>query len=115
MGADGLVASQLSWPSLLMRRRASLALLTCLPLRTISTTDGSGAVMRRRSFATIIVGPSPLLREGLARVLGAAAFRIAASAPSLDDLMLDATLLQQSILLIMDATDCPGAAVEQIV
>jgi two-component system nitrate/nitrite response regulator NarL len=70
--------------------------------------------MRRRSFTTVIVGPSPLLREGLARILGAAAFRIVASAPHIDDLVLDSILNQQPILLIIDATDHPGEAVEQI-
>jgi two-component system nitrate/nitrite response regulator NarL len=70
--------------------------------------------MRRRPFATIIVGPNPLLREGLARVLGAAAFRIVASAPSIDDLVLDSKLKQQAILLIIDATNHAGEAVELI-
>src|SRR5262252_9963763 len=34
------------------------------------------AIMRRRPFATVLVGHSALLREGLARILNAADFRI---------------------------------------
>jgi two-component system nitrate/nitrite response regulator NarL len=70
--------------------------------------------MRWRPFGTIIVGRSPLLREGLARILSAAAFRIVASVPSIDDLALDSILKQQSILLIIDANNHPREAVEQI-
>lgn len=42
------------------------------------------------------------------------AFRIVASAPSIDDVVRHAFLKQQSILLIVDATDHPCLAVEQI-
>lgn len=41
---------------------------------------------KRPSFATTIVGKSSLLREGIAKILGSANFRIVASVPSADDL-----------------------------
>ena len=43
-------------------------------------------MLRQRSFAVILVGKSILLREGLARILRAANFRILASVSSADDL-----------------------------
>jgi hypothetical protein len=49
--------------------------------------------MQRRSFATVLLGPSGLLREGLTRILSEANFRIVASAPCIDDLV--ATALPQ--------------------
>jgi two-component system nitrate/nitrite response regulator NarL len=41
---------------------------------------------KRPSFATIIVGKSSLLREGIAKILRSASFRIVASVSSADDL-----------------------------
>jgi two-component system, NarL family, nitrate/nitrite response regulator NarL len=70
--------------------------------------------MRRRAFATALVGPSALLREGLTRILGAADFRIVASAARVDELTLTGPLQQQSILLVIDAGDDLDAAVRQV-
>ena len=71
-------------------------------------------LMRPRPFQTIIVATSPLLREGVARILGAEGFRIIASAPNFDDVALDSIQNQQSILLIADTTNDPGAVAGKI-
>jgi two-component system nitrate/nitrite response regulator NarL len=70
--------------------------------------------MRRRPFATILVGSSALLRECLARVLSAAKFRVVASASRVHDVVLSSLPQNQSILLIIDTSDAPDAAVGQI-
>jgi two-component system, NarL family, nitrate/nitrite response regulator NarL len=70
--------------------------------------------MRRRSFATVLVGQSALLREGLTRILDAADFRIVASAPRVDDLVLTALPRHRSVLLIIDAGDDLDAAGGQV-
>jgi DNA-binding NarL/FixJ family response regulator len=61
--------------------------------------------MRRRPFATVLVGPSALLREGLAHVLEAAGFRVVASVFRIDDAVLGTLAQYQSILLIVDVGD----------
>jgi two-component system nitrate/nitrite response regulator NarL len=70
--------------------------------------------MRRRPFATVLVGPCALLREGLTRILGAANFRIVASASCVDGLVLTALPQHGSILLVIDAGDDFKAAVRQV-
>jgi two-component system, NarL family, nitrate/nitrite response regulator NarL len=60
-------------------------------------------MMRRRPVATILIAPSPLLREGLARILSAADFRVIASASSVEDIALSSSAHQQPVLLILDA------------
>jgi two-component system nitrate/nitrite response regulator NarL len=69
--------------------------------------------MRQRPFATILVGPSALLREGLTRILSATNFRIVASTSRVDNLVLTQTQ-HGSILLIIDAGDDFDAAVGQV-
>jgi DNA-binding NarL/FixJ family response regulator len=62
--------------------------------------------MRQRSFATILVGKSALLREGITQILSAAAdFHIVASAACVNDSVLTSLPRQQSILLIIAAGD----------
>lgn len=70
--------------------------------------------MRQRPFATVLVGPSALLREGLTRILSMANFRIVASASCVADLALTALPQHGSILLIIDAGDDLDAAVGQV-
>ncbi len=70
--------------------------------------------MRRQPFMTALVGPSALLREGLARILGTADFRIVASGSCVADLALSQSSQQQPTLLIIDAGDEPRSAVQQI-
>src|SRR5258708_17622097 len=70
--------------------------------------------MRRRPFATVLLGPCALLREGLTRILSAADFRTVASASCVDDLVLTTIPRRSSILLIIDAGDDFNAAVRQV-
>ena len=55
----------------------------------------------RHSFATILVGKSILLREGLARILRSANFRILASVSSADDLLPGKFQAHQPLFLIV--------------
>jgi DNA-binding NarL/FixJ family response regulator len=68
----------------------------------------------RNRFATIVVEPSILIREGLVRVLGAARFRIIASANCAEDLVLDSLPQHPSMLLVIGTGENPRAAVRQI-
>jgi two-component system nitrate/nitrite response regulator NarL len=68
--------------------------------------------MRRRPFATVLVGQSALLREGLARILSAADFRIVASGARVQDVIQASQ--HQSLLLIIDVSDEPDAAIAEI-
>src|SRR5262249_18255597 len=72
------------------------------------------ATMRRQSFATLLVGPSALLREGLTRILSAADFRIIASASCIDELVLPSAAQQQPMLLLIDAGDDLKLAARQL-
>src|SRR6266481_9059835 len=68
----------------------------------------------RQSFATILVGKSILLREGLARILRSANFRIVASVSCADDLLPSKLQLHQPLFLIVHTSDDFETAVEQI-
>jgi two-component system nitrate/nitrite response regulator NarL len=68
----------------------------------------------RQSFATILVGKSILLREGLARILRAANFRIHASVSCVDDLLPRKPQQHQQLFLVVHTGDDFDAAVEQI-
>jgi two-component system, NarL family, nitrate/nitrite response regulator NarL len=70
--------------------------------------------MRQRSFATVLVGKSTLLREGVTQILGAAGFHIVASASCVDDSILTSLPRQQPILLIIDAGDDLTSASGQV-
>src|ERR1700730_11083163 len=70
--------------------------------------------MRCRPFATVLAGPNVLLREGLARILGAANFRVVASVPNVCDVLATSLSRHRSILLIIDSGDDPDAAVTQM-
>jgi two-component system nitrate/nitrite response regulator NarL len=70
--------------------------------------------MRQRSFETVLLGSSALVREGLKRILRAANFDIVASASSIDDADLSSLALQKPTLLIIDSGDASEAAVEQV-
>src|SRR5713101_7450162 len=72
------------------------------------------ATMKRGPIATVLVGPSALLREGLARILSAAGFRILASASGVHDPVLSSLPQEQSILLIIDVSDDFDTALGQI-
>jgi DNA-binding NarL/FixJ family response regulator len=68
----------------------------------------------RNRFATIVVEPSIFIREGLVRVLGAAQFRIIASANCIEDLALESLPQHGSMLLIVGTGENPRAAIRQI-
>lgn len=55
--------------------------------------------MRRRAFGTLLVGRSPLGREGLSRILGSAAFKVLASAERVQDLEFES---DDPLLLVLD-------------
>jgi DNA-binding NarL/FixJ family response regulator len=69
---------------------------------------------RQQSFATILVGKSILLREGLARILRSANFRIVASVSCANDLLPIKPQLHQLLFLIAHTGDSFDAAIEQI-
>jgi DNA-binding NarL/FixJ family response regulator len=69
---------------------------------------------RRQSFAIILVGKSILLREGLARILRSANFRILASVSCADDLLPSKLQLHPPLFLVVHTSDDFDAAVEQI-
>jgi DNA-binding NarL/FixJ family response regulator len=69
---------------------------------------------RRRSFATVLVGKSVLLREGLARILHSANFRILASVSCADDLLPSKLQPNQPLFLIVHTGDDFDVAIEQI-
>ncbi|HXL30447.1 MAG TPA: response regulator transcription factor [Bradyrhizobium sp.] len=69
---------------------------------------------QRQSSAIILVGKSILLREGLARILRSANFRILASVSCADDLLPSKLQLHQPLFLVIHTGDDCDAAVEQI-
>src|SRR5712671_6517085 len=73
-----------------------------------------GPVRQRQSFAIILVGKSILLREGLARILRSANFRILASVSCADDLLPSKLQLHQPLFLVIHTGDDCDAAVEQV-
>jgi two-component system nitrate/nitrite response regulator NarL len=70
--------------------------------------------MRRRAIATILIGPSTLFREGLARILVPPNFRIIASRSSANDLDISSLAHYQSSLLVTEASDVPASEIEYI-
>ena len=71
-------------------------------------------MLRQPSFAVILVGKSILLREGLAKILRAANFRIVASVSSADDLLPSKAKLHLPLYLIVHTGDDFDIALEQI-
>jgi DNA-binding NarL/FixJ family response regulator len=69
---------------------------------------------RRQSFAIILIGRSVLLREGLARILRSANFRILASVVSADDLHSAKLHLRQPLFLLVHTGEDFEAVVDQI-
>jgi DNA-binding NarL/FixJ family response regulator len=69
---------------------------------------------QRQSFAIILVGKSILLREGLARILRSASFRILASVSCADDLVPSKLELHRPLFLVIHTGDDRDAAVEQV-
>jgi two-component system nitrate/nitrite response regulator NarL len=67
----------------------------------------------RNRFATIVVEPNVLIREGLVRILSARQFRVVASASCFEDLGLE-SFPQRCLLLVVGTGEKPRAAVAQI-
>src|SRR5262252_10864547 len=70
--------------------------------------------MEQLPFETVLVSANALLREGLARILGAAGFHVAASGSFIDDNVLGSLPPEPAILLIIDASDDFDVAIGQI-
>ena len=70
--------------------------------------------MEPMPIGTVLAGSNVLLREGLARVLTAAEFRVVASRACVDDHVVNLLTNENSILLIIDVGDDFGAAIGQI-
>jgi DNA-binding NarL/FixJ family response regulator len=68
----------------------------------------------RQSSAIILVGKNTLFREGIARILGSADFRILASVSCTDDLLPSKLQPHQPLFLVVHTGDDFGAAAEQI-
>jgi DNA-binding NarL/FixJ family response regulator len=69
---------------------------------------------RLRSFATIVVGQNSLLREGVARILRSANFRIVASLSCADDLLTTKLQTPQPLFLIVHTGNDFDFVIEQI-
>jgi DNA-binding NarL/FixJ family response regulator len=69
---------------------------------------------KQQSFATILVGKKILLREGLAKILHSANFRILASVSCADDLLPGKPQLQQPMFLVVHTGNDFDVAIEQI-
>src|SRR5258708_188947 len=80
----------------------------------ICVKAGRVTMRKRQSFATILVGKSILLREGLARILRSANFRILASVSCADDLLASKLQLHQPLFIVVHTGDDFDAALEQI-
>src|ERR1700732_1773723 len=68
----------------------------------------------RQIYATVLVEPNVLLREGLARILSARPFRMLYSAASIEDSVLSKLSQHQSVLLVIGAGDDSDALARQI-
>jgi DNA-binding NarL/FixJ family response regulator len=68
----------------------------------------------REIFLTVLVVPNGLLREGIARILSAAHFRIIGSAAAVDDSLLSLLSPNQPILLVIGSGGDPDATARQI-
>jgi DNA-binding NarL/FixJ family response regulator len=75
---------------------------------------GRVTMRKQQSFETILVGKKVLLREGLAKILRSANFRILASVSCADDLLPSKLQLQQPLFLVVHSGDDFDAAIEQI-
>lgn len=71
-------------------------------------------MQRRPSIATILIGKRALIREGIARILGAANFRISASVSCADDLPPGQPGSNQLLFLIVYTGDDFNVVLEQI-
>jgi two-component system nitrate/nitrite response regulator NarL len=71
--------------------------------------------MHKQQKGVVVVGPSPLFREGLSRILKEAGFATLASASDIGGFILGSVWRTKSLLLVIDASGDSDSAVEQIV
>jgi DNA-binding NarL/FixJ family response regulator len=71
-------------------------------------------MLGRRSFVTILIGKSVLLRSGLSRILRSANFHILASVSCADDIQASTIRQQQPLFIVVHIGDDFDVAVEQI-
>jgi DNA-binding NarL/FixJ family response regulator len=69
---------------------------------------------KQQFFATVLIGKSVLLREGLARILHSPNFRIVASVSCVDELPPSESQSERRLFLIVHTGDDFDAAIEQI-
>jgi two-component system nitrate/nitrite response regulator NarL len=70
--------------------------------------------MESNMRATVIVGSNNLFREGLSRILGAADFNVLDAITGVDDAALDAMVVHDCALFILDAGDGSNTVLDQI-
>jgi two-component system nitrate/nitrite response regulator NarL len=70
--------------------------------------------VKRQIFATVIVGPNNLFREGLIQILRGADFQILDAIPCVDSSFLDSLARRDCILFILGAGDDSNSVLEQI-
>jgi two-component system nitrate/nitrite response regulator NarL len=70
--------------------------------------------VKQKMFATVIVGPSNLFREGLIQILRGANFQILDAIPCVDSAFLDSLARHDCILFILGAGDDSNSVLEQI-
>jgi two-component system nitrate/nitrite response regulator NarL len=68
----------------------------------------------RRTVPTVVVGTSTLLREGVARIVNSAGFRVIASKPSMSELELESLPQSDAWLLIIECGDDAQSLTTQI-
>jgi len=85
--------------------------------RSVSPVDGADVVLERgsgRDFATALVEPNILLREGITQILEAANFAIVYSNGSIENSIFDILSQHQSVLLVTGTGQDAKAAITQI-
>jgi two-component system, NarL family, nitrate/nitrite response regulator NarL len=68
----------------------------------------------RRTVPTVVVGVSTLLREGVARIINSAGFRVVVSKPSMSELDLESLPQSDAWLLIIECADNAQSLTAQI-
>jgi two-component system nitrate/nitrite response regulator NarL len=66
------------------------------------------------SFSTIVVGPCPIFREGLSRIIDAAGLQIAAAARSISEIPETQLPRDRSVLLIIEVADDEESVMSEI-
>jgi DNA-binding NarL/FixJ family response regulator len=82
--------------------------------RNHCVTGWESTMRRQHSFATVLIGKSVLIKEGIARILRAANFRTAASVSCTDDFPPGALQPHQLLFLIVHTGDDFDVVLEQI-